>query len=269
MNFAGMPTAKSTPVSDDYNMRTASGFGLFTELQINPAVSLRLGVEYSGMGGKKDGMQALPSQRLLTEMMSSNISMAGMTPEQEMALGVLAMTLPQFYYADVKNIARLDYVKIPILAQYGRDVGTSPWRVYVNAGPFVSFALKGRQASSGNSKLFSDASATTTLWANIPDVVMIGEIPIPKSLVSSQFPEIERALNEPVTFGETDITGELRSTNFGVTGNVGIRYQHNRNFFFLEVGGNYGFFTVQDNDTNGSNRLGGASVMAGYSFSFF
>ena len=93
MNIANMPVAESTPVSEDYQSRFAGGWGLFTELQLNPAFSLRLGVEYSGMGGKKDGMQAMPSMRLLTEMMSSNISMAGMTPEQEMAMGVLATTL--------------------------------------------------------------------------------------------------------------------------------------------------------------------------------
>jgi hypothetical protein len=50
---------------------------------------------------------------------------------------------------------------------------------------------------------------------------------------------------------------------------VGIRYQRNRHCFFLEAGGNYGFITVQNSDANGSNRLGAASVMAGYAFSLF
>ena len=264
-----MAGGTNTPVSEGYSSRLAAGWGIFTELQVNPAFSLRLGVEYSGLGGKKDGMQAMPSMRLLTEMMSSNISLAGMTPEQEMAMGVLATSLPQYYYADVKNTAKFDYIVIPMLAQYGWDIGQSPWRVYVNAGPFVSFILTGKQATSGNSRLFSDASATTTLWANIDDIVMLGEFPIPKALVASQFPEIQAALDGQVEFGETNITGELRSTNFGVTGNVGIRYQCGRNYFFLEAGGNYGFITVQNDDANGSNRLGAASVMLGYSFSLF
>jgi len=264
-----MAGGTNTPVSEGYSSRLAGGFGIFTELQVNPAFSLRFGVEYSGMGGKKDGMQAMPTQRLLTELMSRNISMAGMTPEQELAFGVLATTLPQFYYADVKNTAKFDYIMLPVLAQYGWDIGATPWRVYANAGPFVSFVLKGTQATSGASRLFFDASGTTTLWGNIPDVVMVGEMPIPKAIVANQFPEIENALNEPVMFGETNITSELRSANFGVTGNIGIRYQHGRNFFFLEAGGNYGFLNVQENDANGSNRIGAASVMLGYSFSFF
>jgi hypothetical protein len=117
--------------------------------------------------------------------------------------------------------------------------------------------------------LYSDEKGTTTLWDVFPEVVMIGDIPIPKSFVVSQFPDIEKKLGEPVPFGTTSITGEMKSTNFGVTGNVGIRYQCNRNYFFLEVGGNYGFITVQNESANGLNRLGTTSVMVGYAFSLF
>jgi len=76
-------------------------------------------------------------------------------------------------------------------------------------------------------------------------------------------------LSEPVTFGETNITGEMKSANFSVTANIGLRYRHNRNYFFLEAGGNYGFIPVQTSDVNGNNRLGAASVMLGYAFSLF
>ena len=48
-----MADGKNTPLSEGYESRLASGGGIFTELQLNPAFSLRLGVEYSGMGGKK------------------------------------------------------------------------------------------------------------------------------------------------------------------------------------------------------------------------
>jgi len=38
---------------------------------------------------------------------------------------------------------------------------------------------------------------------------------------------------------------------------------------FVEAGGNYGFFTVQQKEINGSNRAEAASVMLGYAFSLF
>ena len=263
MNLSSMMAGgNNTPVSEDYQSRLAAGWGLFTELQLNPAVSLRLCVEYSGMGGKKDGMQAMPTQRLITAM-GNSIGM-GITEQQLTALGALMKFTPQFYYAGMDNTTKLDYVMIPLMAQFCRNIGQSPWRVYVNAGPFASFLLTGKQISKGNSKLYSDASGTITVWEDL-----VNNSPAIVALVQSEFPDVEKSLNDPVTFGTTNITGEMKSVNFGVTGNVGIRYQCKSNYFFLEVGGNYGFFTVQDDDTSGSNRIGAASVMAGYAFSLF
>jgi len=169
--------------------------------------------------------------------------------------------MPQYYYANVNNTTKFDYVVVPLLAQTGWNIGQSPWRVYVNAGPFVSFLLSGKQYSKGTSKLYTDASGAMTLWDGVPQPV--------KDIVLPVFPEIANTLGEPVTFTTTSVTSELKSTNFGVTGNVGIRYQSNRNYFFLEVGGNYGFITVQNDNANGSNRIGAASVMLGYAFSLF
>ena len=264
MNLPNLMVAENSasPLSEGYKSRTALGWGLFTELQLNRTLSLRFGVEYSGMGGKKDGMQPMPTQRLITEL-GSSIGL-GMTSEQQQALGALAMSMPQYYYANIKNTAKLDYVMIPITPQLGWDIGQSPWRVYVNAGPFVSFLLSGTQASKGASRFYADASGTTTLWADFAT-----KNPALVPLVQSQFPQIASVMNDEQTFGDTKITGELRSSNFGIIGNVGIRYQHGRNYLFLEAGGNYGFFTVQQDAANGSNRLGAASVMAGYAFTLF
>lgn len=249
----------NTPVSEGYKSLMTKGGGIFTELQINPTVSLRLGVEYIGMGGKKDGMQAIPSQRLITEM-GNSIGMS-ITEQQLAALGALAMNMPPYYYANVDNTVKLDYVMIPLMAQFGKNIGQSPWRVYINAGPFVSFLMSGKQESKGTSKMFADASGTQTLWEKLNQPI--------KDMVASEFPSIESTLDNPATFGKTNITGELKSSNFGVTGNAGIRYQCRKNYLFIEAGGNYGFATVQDNNTNGSNRTGAVSVMIGYSFSLF
>ena len=254
-----MAGGKNTPVSEGYESRLANGWGIFTELQLNSTVSLRMGVEYSGMGGKKDGIQAMPTQRLITEM-GNNIGM-GITEQQLAALGTLMAGLPQYYYANLNNTTKFDYVMIPLMAQFGKNIGLSPWRVYVNAGPFASFLLSGKQVSKGTSKLYSDSSGTKTLWDVFPEEA--------KGLITSEFPAIGQTLGGEVPFGTTNVTSEMKSANFGVTGNIGIRYQCRRNYFFLEVGGNYGFVTVQDDASNGSNRIGAASVMIGYAFSLF
>jgi len=251
-----------SPMSDGYNSRMATGFGIFTELQFNRTVSMRFGLEYSGMGGKKDGMQPFPSQRLISEI-ASDIGL-GMTAEQQQAIGMFAGNMPQYYYADVNNTIKLDYLMIPIVAQFGWTIGHSPVRLYINAGPFVSFLLSGKQAAEGKSRLYTDETGTTTMWEEFAD-----KFPAFVPFVQSEFPKIEPLLNDVQTFGETNITAEFCSTNFGVIGNAGIRFQFHRHAIFVEAGGNYGFFTVQQKEINGSNRAGAASVMLGYAFSLF
>ena len=249
----------NTPISEDYKSRLASGWGIFTELQLNKTVSLRLGVEYSELGGKKDGMQAMPTQRLITEI-GNGIGM-GVTDQQLAALGAIVGNMPSYYYVNAKSTTKFNYVMIPLVAQFGTDIKQSPWRVYVNAGPFVSLLLSGKQSATGNSKMFADASGTNTLWDVFPQEL--------KGMVTNEFPSIEQTLGSETALGLTNITGELKSYNLGVTGNVGIRYQYKRSYFFVEAGGHYGFLSIQDDTANGSNRLGAATVMAGYSFSLF
>jgi len=254
-------------MSEDYSSRLASGAGIFTELQLNSTVSLRFGVEYSGLGGKKDGMQPAPTQRLITEI-GTEIGM-GMTEEQQMALGVLMMGipqyqlngLPQYYYSNIKNTVKFDYVMIPVLVQVGKDIGQTPWRVYVNAGPTVSFLLSSKLVASGTSKMYSDASGTLSLWDALPPQV--------QGFVLNEIPDIDKKLGDPVAAGTTNISSEMKSTNFGIMANAGIRYQQGHNFFFIEVGENYHFSTAQDSDANGSNRLSAVTVMLGYAFKLF
>ena len=252
-----MAGGNNTPVSEGYKSRLAPGWGVFTELQYNTMVSFRLGVEYSGMGGKKNGMQAMPTERLITAI-GNNIGMQ-ITEEQIIGLMTIARVLPQYYYAEIDNTVKFDYVMIPLLTQFGWDIGQTPWRVYANAGPFVSFFLSGIQASKGTSMMYNERGET--IWSTLDQNI--------RDYATSEFPALAQTLSQPVTFGENNITGEMKSANFGPTGNIGIRYQHNRNFFFLEIGGNYGFIPVQNSDVNGSNRLGAASMMLGYAFSLF
>jgi hypothetical protein len=249
----------ATPISEGYKSRLAVGAGIFTEVQFTPLLSFRLGVEYSGMGGKKNGMQALPMQRFVTEI-GNNMGMTA-SEQQIAALAGLAANMPQFYYVNTGNTVKFDYVMIPLLAQFDWNLGQSPWRVYLNAGPFVSFLISGKQVADGASKMYTDQTGTYTLWDVMPEEA--------KAQVSALFPTMEAAMSNPVDMGTTNITGEMKSANFGLTGNVGVRYQCGRNYFFMEAGGNYGFIPVQSDDTNGNNRLGAASVMAGYAFSIF
>ncbi|MDR1864688.1 MAG: PorT family protein [Bacteroidales bacterium] len=251
----------NTPVSEGYASRLAAGAGVFSEVRLSDRWSARFGVEYSGQGGKKDGLQAMPTSRLINELTGSMAGI-GSSPDLSILQPLLEMAknMP-YFYANINNTVKFDYVMIPLLAQYNIGLGESPWSVYVNAGPFVSFLVSGKQVSEGNTRLYADASGRTPLWDTLPLEA--------QTAIGTALPEVQQALEAERSLGTTNITGEMKSTNFGVTGNVGIRYQCGRSCFLLEGGGNYGLITVQQDDTNGSNRLGAASVMLGYAFSFF
>jgi hypothetical protein len=172
-------------------------------------------------------------------------------------LGQIGSSLPPIFYADVKNEAKFDYLMIPLSLQVGKDFGNS-WRVYLGAGPFVSFLLSAKQVSKGQSYLYSDAAKSQTLWEYIPSTV--------KPLITGNAPELAYALASEMEFGTTDIKDDLRKVNVGVQGDLGLSYQCNRNKLFLEVGGNYGFVKLQKEEANGSNRIGSATVMLGYAY---
>jgi hypothetical protein len=238
------------PLSKGYSSRIAEDGGLFAELGINNHVSFRLGVEYSGQGGKRNGIQAMPAGQIM-----SGIAASGNTPGMDVILGQMTSYLSDIVYVDVKNTAKFDYLMIPVSAQIGTNAN-SRWRAYVNAGPFVSFLLHGKQTTKGQSKIYIAADKSKTLWDNIP--------PAMQAIIGS-IPPLASVLQNGTDFGSTEvITQDLNPINVGVQGDVGLSYRHDRHRVFIEIGGNYGFIKMQKDKSNGSNRIGAASIMIGY-----
>ncbi|MDR1593992.1 MAG: PorT family protein [Prevotellaceae bacterium] len=250
-------SGSENPLSAGYSSRLAGGGGIFTEIGINDKFSVRFGVEYAGQGGKRNGVQAMSSSQLIMDMATS--MGADITEEVAATLGEMATYIPQTFYADVNNTVKFDYLMLPVSLQLSKTLGNSPYRIYINAGPFVSFLMSGEQVSKGSSKLYAGADKTGTLWTAIPDEI--------QSRIADGVPALAHILENGTEFGTSVITGEIRPVNFGVQGNIGLSYQcggYNR--FFIEVGGNYGFVRIQKNKSNGSNHIGSANIMAGYSF---
>jgi len=179
-------------------------------------------VEYSSQGGKKNGLQAL-------------------TPPDQLVALFPPGQAPQYLYANFKSEAKLNYLMIPVLAKFGWNFKKqSPWRIYVDAGPFVGFLLSAKQVTSGQSQLYTDPQ---------------GHQPLPG--VPAQL------------FDNTqDIKDQIHSTNFGIEGNVGLNYRFGPSSIFVEGGGNYGFLNIQKGSQNGKNNTGAATAVIGYSYHF-
>ncbi|WP_143308910.1 porin family protein [Chitinophaga vietnamensis] len=211
---------EKNPLNSGYSSRLGPDFGVFAEYHVSKLFSVQAMVEYSSQGGQKSGLQAYP------------------TPD-EMKPYFAPNPAPTYLYADFKSEAKLNYLMVPILAKFGWDLGKqSPWRLYVDAGPFFGFLLSAKQVTSGSSAVFLDPE---------------GKQPI-------------TAAGTPSFDATKDIKDQLNTFNFGISGNIGLAYHFNRSQIFVEGGGNYGFLNIQKGHDNGKNNTGAATVVLGYAY---
>lgn len=210
--------SEQNPLNTGYSSRLGPEFGVFAEFKMSDLFSIEPMVEYSSQGGKKNGLQAFPVPSDLAAMFPSGQA-------------------PTYLYANFKSEAKINYLMIPVLAKFGYDFGESPFRIYIDAGPFVAFLLSAKQVTSGSSPVYLDPGAQNDLGLGA------------------------------VSFDNTqDIKSQLNSTNFGVEGNIGLNYRIGNSNIFLELGGNYGFLNIQKGTANGKNNTGAATAVLGYSF---
>ncbi len=118
--------------------------------------------------------------------------------------------MPPYLYADYKSEAKLNYLLIPVYAKASWKLGPqSPLRIYLLAGPFAGFLLDAKQVTSGSSIIYADPQKQMPLTPTVQ------------------------------SFDSTiNITNQLNTFNFGVSGNVGFSYHFNRSNVFIEGGGN-------------------------------
>ena len=232
LNIPKLTASGENPMSKGYSSRLAGNGGIFAEIRFSELFSIRPMVEYSQQGGLRDGLQAIPVAMLPEEMHS-----------------IPAMVGEKYMYADFKSETSFDYLMIPILANFGWNLNNMPARVYVNAGPFVSFLLDANQKTSGSSLMYVDPAGDMTmdyLLGTLAGVPPQGMIPMD---------------------AKRKIKNEVFPVNYGVSANIGISYElaplHN---VLLEVGGNYGFRKLQKSVEIGENRIGAATVVVGYAY---
>jgi len=130
----------SNPLNTGYSSRLGADAGIFAEFKFSDLFSLEPMAEYSSQGGKKDGLQAFT------------------TPNQ-VAAGYQAQgaSAPPYLYANYNSEAKLNYLMVPVLAKFGWNFSkTSPWGIYVDAGPFVGFLLSAHQVTTGSSPFYAD-----------------------------------------------------------------------------------------------------------------
>ena len=260
------PGGTKTPLSEGYSSRLAWGAGAFADIQFTKTFSLQVGLEYSGQGGKKDGMQALPVGPIKEGFLQNISNIPGLPPGLDLGELLGAAFPAEYMYANFKSEAKFNYLMLPVQAKFGWDLSpTSPFRFYVSAGVFGSYLLSAKRESKGTSPFYVD-NGTTTFKSNA--LAIIEGSPIGGMIPEEMMAMISGALDQfQYTNNTQKITNEIKDFNFGVIGAVGFSYSFcDRHKVFIEGGGNYGLIKIQKNSANGQNRIGCGSIMLGYSF---
>jgi hypothetical protein len=216
--------SETDPLNTGYISRLTADAALFTEIRLSNIFSLQPMIEYSAQGGIKDGVQALQTPEQVTAGYKAN-----------------GLTAPKYLYANFKSEAKINYLMLPVLLKIGFNLGDhSPFRFYVDGGPYIAILLSANEVTSGSGDLYTDKAATKQL---------------PYTGVES--------------FNTTqDIRYRTNSTNVGAEGNIGISYKLNRSSIFIEGGGNYGFMNIQKGENNGNNHTGAVTASIGYAYWF-
>jgi hypothetical protein len=128
---------------------------------------------------------------------------------------------------------------LPVLAKFGYNFHQSPFRIYIDAGPFLGLLVSAHQVTSGSSEFYADASGQQSL------------------------PYGEQSFD-----ANNNIKSQLNKVNFGIEGNLGLAYKIKRSSIFIEGGGNYGFLNIQKGTANGKNNTGAATADIGYALAF-
>jgi len=222
----------NNPLNTGYSSRSGVDAGIFAEFKFSDLFSLQPMVEYSAQGGKKDGLQAFPTPPALA---------AGFAEGGQPA--------PTYLYANADNVSKINYLLIPILAKFGWNFGSSPFRIYIDAGPFAGILLSATQVISNSSGFYLEPNGTEPLSALSPEA--------PSNINSTN-----------------NIKSDLHPFNVGVEGNLGFAYKFQNaskkttGYIFVEGGGDYGFLNIQQGTANGKNTIGAGTASIGYAYCF-
>ena len=209
----------ASDVSKGYKTISGPDFALFADYKLSERFSLEADLEWSTQGGKKSGLQTIPAIPDL---------------EQFFPPGT------QYLYANFTSTVRLQYLMLPVMLKYNKDLGSSgKWKLYVDGGIFGGLLMTANASAAGSSKVYLDREETQP----------IGSV--------------------AVNFDSTgNIKNQLHKGNFGIEGNIGLQYQFSSTAVFAEAGGNYGFIDLQKNKQNGINHTGALIFRIGLLFSF-
>jgi hypothetical protein len=239
--------------TEDYKSTDGVDFGAFVEFPINDLISIQGEILYTQRGGKRDGLQPIPTDNLESALAENGLSIEQLNGIVQLQ-GRGPVTNSDPLYAVFDNESELEYIEIPVLFKltWGND-----WRIYVEGGPYVGFLISANQVTGGDSQFFLDSNGTTPL--SVPNLGYNPEDP------ASGPPFIP--LPAQSFDATTDIKDDLNEVNYGIHAGAGlIRKLNEKHQVFLGFRGSYGFKPLQKNSEFGESVVGGLVFSLGYAY---
>jgi hypothetical protein len=119
-------------------------------------------------------------------------------------------------------------------------------KLYLDFGPYIGFLLNAKQKTSGSSIVYADAAGTQPVTVD---------------------PQTGQPFTVPFN-ASTDITSDINTVNFGLTGGAGFEQMFNSSEVFLDVRGAYGLTVIQKVSANGNSHNGNLLIDLGYALHF-
>ncbi len=140
VSIPNLQSSGNNPVSSGWSSGQGPYAGVVAELQISSKFYLQGELNYSSQGGKKDGVQAIPT-------LGYEAFFPPGTP------------VPPYLFADFYSEAKFGYLELPVLLKAEFSISKTLW-FFVNGGPYFGYILSAKNITSGSSKIYFDENLT-------------------------------------------------------------------------------------------------------------
>jgi len=150
----------TTEQSKGYISRQGAYGGLLLNFTLTPLLSLQPEINFSPQGGKRNGVQQVPSDALTGVSLPQGISL----------------------YANFRNTTILNYVEVPVLLKF--TIGHR-LKYYVCFGPYMAFLVEAKTITNGSGLMYVDETGTIPIKVNenqLPPVSFNGTINIRENI---------------------------------------------------------------------------------------
>ena len=237
--------------TEDFKSTDGMDAGITAEFVISELFSIQTELLYTQRGGKRNGLQPIPTSELVRALEENGLSIDELN-QLAMLQGRGPVTNADPLYAIFNSETQLEYLEIPVMGKLGWG---NDWRFYVEAGPYIGFLLSSNQVTGGDSQFYLDSSGNVPLGFPNPFYD-----PNDPSFGPPFIPIASRSFE-----AETSTKDQLNDINFGFHAGAGlIRKLNEKHSVYLGFRGSWGGISLQKDKDFGETKIGGLVFSLGY-----